>query len=206
VADTSLSRYPRGTGAGPRWCLNVTNRRWWSATTAANSPAPHPDMGRSQPRRMALHRAGQSHAERLHREFQWAVEGRAPERAAVHVAAQASIGCWRADSNRINSQLGWEFAFTCHPRRGLAPRYVESSAPAPVAITAPTGYIQQPGRNQDWIKLGARSIRPESARRGCDCQHARCSHFIAYSSCFWSSNIVVLRRRSSTGGGQTAAS
>jgi len=27
----------------------------------------HPDLGRSEPRRMALHRAGQTHAERLHR-------------------------------------------------------------------------------------------------------------------------------------------
>ncbi len=30
----------------------------------------HPDMGRSEPRRMALHRAGQAHAECLHRELQ----------------------------------------------------------------------------------------------------------------------------------------
>ncbi|MCK1353941.1 IS3 family transposase, partial [Bradyrhizobium sp. CW7] len=32
-----------------------------------------------------------------------------------------------------------EFAFTCHPRRDLALRYAEGSAPAPVATTAQPG-------------------------------------------------------------------
>ncbi|MFK4719314.1 transposase InsO family protein [Bradyrhizobium niftali] len=59
----------------------------------------HPDLGRPEPRRMALHRAGQAHAERLHRELQ--------------------------------------------PRRDLALRYAEGSAPAPVASTA------QPGKSND---------------------------------------------------------
>lgn len=35
----------------------------------------HPDMGRSEPHRLALHRAGQTHAERLHRELQWPPAG-----------------------------------------------------------------------------------------------------------------------------------
>jgi putative transposase len=59
--------------------------------------------------------------------------------------ARIALGCWRADYNdaRPHSQLGWktpaEFAFTCHPRRDLALRYAESSAPAPVAPTAQLG-------------------------------------------------------------------
>ncbi|MBR0939469.1 IS3 family transposase [Bradyrhizobium jicamae] len=59
--------------------------------------------------------------------------------------ARVALGCWRTDYNdaRPHSQLGWktpsEFAFTCHPRRDLALRYAESSAPAPVAITAKPG-------------------------------------------------------------------
>jgi putative transposase len=59
--------------------------------------------------------------------------------------ARVALGCWRADYNdtRPHSQLGWktpsEFAFTCHPRRDLALRYAEGSAPAPVASTAKQG-------------------------------------------------------------------
>ena len=66
--------------------------------------------------------------------------------------ARVVLGCWRADYNdaRPHSQLGWktpsEFAFTCHPRRDLALRYAEGSAPAPVATTAQPGQIQQPER------------------------------------------------------------
>ncbi|OSI34908.1 hypothetical protein BST65_01430 [Bradyrhizobium canariense] len=59
--------------------------------------------------------------------------------------ARVALGCWRADYNdtRPHSQLGWrtpsEFAMTCHPRRDLALRYAEGSAPAPVAPTAQHG-------------------------------------------------------------------
>jgi putative transposase len=59
--------------------------------------------------------------------------------------ARVALGCWRADYNdaRPHSRLGWktpsEFAFTCHPRRELALRYAEGSAPAPVATTAQPG-------------------------------------------------------------------
>ena len=53
--------------------------------------------------------------------------------------ACVALGCWRADYNdaRPHSRLGWktpsEFAVTCHPRRDLALRYAEDSAPALVA-------------------------------------------------------------------------
>src|SRR5512133_983332 len=56
-----------------------------------------------------------------------------------------ALGGWRADYNntRPHSQLGWktpsEFAMTYEPRRDLALRYAEGSAPAPVAITAHPG-------------------------------------------------------------------
>jgi putative transposase len=59
--------------------------------------------------------------------------------------ARVALGCWRADYNgsRPHSQLGWktpsEYAFTFHPRRDLALRYAEGSAPAPVAPTAQQG-------------------------------------------------------------------
>ena len=59
--------------------------------------------------------------------------------------ARVTLGRWRADYNhaRPHSQLGWktpsEFAVTYHPRRDLALRYAEGSAPAPVATTAQSG-------------------------------------------------------------------
>ncbi|MCK1593561.1 IS3 family transposase [Bradyrhizobium sp. 164] len=59
--------------------------------------------------------------------------------------ARVELGHWRADYNdtRPHSQLGWktpsEFAFTCNPRRDLALRYADGSAPAPVATTAHSG-------------------------------------------------------------------
>jgi putative transposase len=67
--------------------------------------------------------------------------------------ARVALGCWRADYNdaRPHSRLGWktpsEFAVTCHPRRDLALRYVEGSAPAPVAATA------QPGKSSSQSEL-----------------------------------------------------
>jgi len=59
--------------------------------------------------------------------------------------ARVTLRCWQADYNdaRPHSRLGWktpsEFAFTCHPRRDLALRYAEGSAPAPVASIAQQG-------------------------------------------------------------------
>ncbi|MEH2472352.1 transposase InsO family protein [Nitrobacteraceae bacterium AZCC 2161] len=58
--------------------------------------------------------------------------------------ARVALRCWRADYNdaRPHSRLGWrtpsEFAFT-HPRRELALRYADGSAPAPVAPPAHQG-------------------------------------------------------------------
>ena len=64
--------------------------------------------------------------------------------------ARVALGCWRADYNgsRPHSQLGWktpsEYAFTCNPRRDLALRYADGSAPAPVATTAQPGKSTSP--------------------------------------------------------------
>jgi putative transposase len=68
--------------------------------------------------------------------------------------ARVALGCWRADYNgfRPHSQLGWkspsEFAFTFHPRRELALRYADGSAPAPVATAI------QPGNPNATSELG----------------------------------------------------
>lgn len=59
--------------------------------------------------------------------------------------ARVALSCWQADydGSRPHSQLGWktsaEFALTFHPRRDLALRSAEGSAPAPVASTARSG-------------------------------------------------------------------
>ena len=53
--------------------------------------------------------------------------------------ARVVLGCWRTDynDNRPHSKLGWrtpsEFAFTFYPRRDLALRYADGSAPDPAA-------------------------------------------------------------------------
>jgi putative transposase len=58
---------------------------------------------------------------------------------------RVALARWRTDYNdhRPHSKLGWktpsEFAFTFHPRRDLALRYANGSAPAPVAPTAQQG-------------------------------------------------------------------
>lgn len=79
--------------------------------------------------------------------------------------------CCLADYNdaRPHSQLGWktpsEFATACNPRRDLALRCVEGSAPAPAAtrkIPVSTGLVfgstskPPPERTQTWIKLGGK--------------------------------------------------
>jgi putative transposase len=56
--------------------------------------------------------------------------------------ARVALGCWQADYNgsRPHSRLAWktpsEFAFSFDPRRNLALRYADGSAPAPVAHAA----------------------------------------------------------------------
>ncbi|MGJ5114067.1 integrase core domain-containing protein [Bradyrhizobium sp. SZCCHNG3015] len=109
-------------------------------------------MDRSEPCRLALHRAGQTHAERLHRELQRSPADEQLNETLFTSLAQARVAlrCWRTDYNdaRPHSQLGWktpsEFAATCNPRRDLELRYAESSAPAPAATTAQMGTSNRP--------------------------------------------------------------
>ncbi|WP_407062480.1 transposase [Bradyrhizobium sp. 44] len=125
-------------------------------------------MGRPEPCRVALHRAGQTHAERLHRELHGRLRDEFLNETLFTSLAQArvALGCWRADYNdtRPHSQPGWRtpsgFAMTCHPRRDLALRYAEGSAPAPVAPTAQHGKSSGQGRTQNWIKPGGKVNAP----------------------------------------------
>lgn len=61
--------------------------------------------------------------------------------------ARVSIALWRSDYNtaRPHSQIAWhspdEFASTFTPRRSLALRYANGSAPAPAASPAHKGTI-----------------------------------------------------------------
>jgi len=65
--------------------------------------------------------------------------------------ARIALRCWQADYNNVrpHSQLGRktpsEFALTSHPRRDLALRYPNGSAPAPVATTAQPGKSNRQG-------------------------------------------------------------
>ena len=66
--------------------------------------------------------------------------------------ARVALECWRHDYNgsRPHSKLGWkspsEFAFSFHPRRDLALRSANGSAPAP-SLTPPKRPIQPPEAN-----------------------------------------------------------
>lgn len=73
-----------------------------------------------------------------------------------------ALGCWRADYNddRRHSRLGWktpsEFAFTCHPRRDLALRYAEGSAPALASLSPPNRANPIAGVNSRLDKTAAK--------------------------------------------------
>ena len=60
--------------------------------------------------------------------------------------------CAGRDCSPPRSRLGWKtpsgFVITCNPRRDLALRYAEGSAPAPVATTA-----AQPGKSNSQGEL-----------------------------------------------------
>src|SRR5450631_2380148 len=125
---------------------------------------------------MALHRTGQTHAKYLHRELQWALEGRTPEPDVVHVAGPGShcllilagrVQRWRRHSQLDGGRLS-EFAFTFHPRRDLVLYYAKGSAPAPGAIP-PDRANQTPGANLTLDKTGGQ--RRRSGRNGISLNH-----------------------------------
>jgi transposase InsO family protein len=68
VADTSL--YPGGAGIGPAADRARQAEDGGQRQRQRTHQQRHPDLGRSEPRRMALHRAGQADAECLYRELQ----------------------------------------------------------------------------------------------------------------------------------------
>ena len=61
--------------------------------------------------------------------------------------ARVALGCWRR-LQQLTPPAPSEYAFTCNPRRDLALRYADGSAPAPVATTA------QPGNPSATSELG----------------------------------------------------
>src|SRR5580700_7996462 len=87
-----------------RWSTIALENAWpWSLTPRSTTPATprddrqrqrhradlecHPRLGGRDRRRVALHRARQTAAERLHRELQWPAARRVVERDAVPFAA-----------------------------------------------------------------------------------------------------------------------
>jgi putative transposase len=71
---------------------------------------------------------------------------------------RATVASWRADYNlnRPHSRLGWltpaEYAGTFNPRRDLALRSMQGSAPAPVAHHRPERPNQPPESTSRWIE------------------------------------------------------
>src|SRR3981081_3733491 len=111
---------------------------------------------------MALHRPGQTHAECLHRELQWALEGRTPERDAVHVTGPCSR-CPRMLAGRLQRRSTTLATWMEHPFRV---RLHLPSAPGSGAALCrglrassrrsnrPTGQSNRQERTHRWIKLG----------------------------------------------------
>src|SRR5262252_5122410 len=91
VADTSLSGSRVARGVGPadhrvRQAQNGGQRQRHRIDQQR-----HPDLGRSEPRRLALHRARQADAECLHRKLQWPSPRRIVERPLFTSLAQARV-------------------------------------------------------------------------------------------------------------------
>lgn len=84
IADTSLSglaggNRPRSVARDPRQAED-DRRRQRNGAHRQRDPAP----GRPVPGRVALHRTGKAHPERVHRVVRWAPARRTPERDVVH--------------------------------------------------------------------------------------------------------------------------
>jgi len=142
-------RHPGGAGAGEAgdgaWQAEDGGQRQWQRTHQQR----HPDMADQS--RVAWHYIAPGKP--MQKAFIESFNGRLRDELLNETLftslaeARIALGCWRADYNEVrpHSRLGWktpsEFAFTCHPRRDLALRYAEGSAPAPVAP------IAQPGRS-----------------------------------------------------------
>ncbi|WP_315804875.1 MULTISPECIES: IS3 family transposase [unclassified Bradyrhizobium] len=141
VADTSLSgarvAQERDRLVAERGKPKMVGERQWQRTHQQC----HPDMGRSEPHRLALIAPGKPMQNAFIESFNGRLRDELLNETLFTSLAQARVAlrCWQADYNdgRPHSQLGWktpsEFASTCNPRRDLALRCVEGSAPAPAA-------------------------------------------------------------------------
>jgi hypothetical protein len=131
----------------------------------------HPDMGRSGPRCMALHRAGQAHAECLHRELQRPAAGRIVERNAIHVAgsgprrARMLAGRLQRRTTALAARMEDAVRVRLHlpSATGSGAALCRGLRASSRSYHRPTGQLQQLGQTQDWIKLegkvtGTRSV------------------------------------------------
>ena len=86
--------------------------------------------------------------------------------------ARVALGCWRADYNdaRPHSQLGWKNAVRVRhhlpPAPGSGAALCRRLRASSRRSHRPTGQIQQPGRTQNWIKLGGKVM---ADRDICEC-------------------------------------
>ena len=114
--------------------------------------------------------------------------------------ARVALRCWRADYNdaRPHSQLGWqtpsEFTVACNPRRDLALRYVEGSAPAPA--TTHMGTSNRPNEFRPGIKLGdkVRGVGEEKFRNELSQNWSRGKSCSSISSCRYLIKVLTLVR------------
>jgi hypothetical protein len=143
-------------------------------------------VGRPEPCRTALHRAGQTHAERLHRELNGRLRDEFLNETLFTSLAQArvALGCWRTDYNhaRPHSQLGWRTPVRVRhdlpPAPGSGAALCRRLRASSRRSHRPIGQIQRQGQPQNWINLGARSGRHASPPAGkrvgsTDCSPAR---------------------------------
>src|SRR6516162_10169846 len=103
---------------------------------------------------MALHRAWQTAAERLYREFQWPTARRVAERDAVRLARPCPSGLteWWLDYNTIRPHSTLGNLSSAHSAKLSAPaslrdgslRTIGGSAPRPVSASSQTGSNGQP--------------------------------------------------------------
>src|SRR6516165_5902095 len=119
---------------------------------------------------MALHRAWQTAAERLYREFQWPSARRVAERDAVQLARPCPSGPaeWRLDYNTIRPHSSLGILPPAHHAKLSAPasqrdgslRAIGGSAPRPVAAPSRAGSDDQPTLLISGWQKGLRSLGP----------------------------------------------
>ena len=108
--------------------------------------------------------AGQTHAERLHRELQWPAARRIVERDAVHVTGAGPRRAWMLAGRlqRRTTTLAARMEDVVRVRHDLPPAPGSGAAlcrrlrASSRRSHRPTGQIQRQERTQNWIKLGGK--------------------------------------------------